>query len=61
MVCHQNEHIDQWNKTEELNINLHTYGHLLLNKESKTTHSEKNASSANSASQSACRRTEIDP
>jgi hypothetical protein len=61
MVWHKNEHIDQWNKTEEPNINLHTYRHLIFNKEFKNAHSEKSVSLTNSTGQSGCSRIKIDP
>jgi hypothetical protein len=28
--------VDQWNKTEDQEMNLHTYGHLIFDKGAKT-------------------------
>lgn len=34
---HKDSHIDQWNRTESLDINLPIHSHLILNKDAKTT------------------------
>jgi hypothetical protein len=33
---YSNRQVDQWNRTEDLEMNPHTYGHLIFDKESKT-------------------------
>lgn len=34
---HMDRHVDQWNRTENLEINLHIYGQLIFDKDAKTT------------------------
>ena len=38
----QNRHVDQWDHMiEDLDINPHTYGHLIFEKEARNTHCKK--------------------
>ena len=46
---HKIRNIDKWNKIENPEINLHTYGHLIFEKEAKIYNGEKRASSINGA------------
>ena len=43
---HKDKNIDQWNKTESPEINPHTYGHLILTKETRIYNGEKTISLA---------------
>jgi hypothetical protein len=33
---YRGRHVDQWNRTEDPEMNPHTYGHWIFNKEAKT-------------------------
>jgi hypothetical protein len=41
--------VDQWNRIEDPEINQHTYGHLIFDKESKTIQWKETAFSINGA------------
>ena len=41
---HKDRNVDQWNKIENPEINLHTYGHLIFDKEGKIYNGEKTIS-----------------
>jgi hypothetical protein len=49
---HKNRHEDQWNRTEDLDMNPHNYTHLIFDKVPKAYDGEKAASSTNVAGKS---------
>ena len=46
---HKNRNIDQWNKIENLEIEPHTYGYLVFDKEARIHNGARTASLINSA------------
>jgi hypothetical protein len=54
MVLEQNRHIEQWNRIEVLEIHLHSYIHLIIDKWVKSILGEKTASSTNGVGKTGC-------
>jgi hypothetical protein len=40
---YRDRQVDQWNKIEDPELNSHTYGHLIFNKEAKNIHLKKDS------------------
>jgi hypothetical protein len=49
MVLYNDRQVDQWNRIEDPEMNPHTYGHLIFDKEAKTIKWKKRAFSTNGA------------
>jgi hypothetical protein len=47
--CYSNRQLDRWNRNEDSEINPHSYGHLIFEKEAKTIQWKKEAFSTNGA------------
>jgi hypothetical protein len=47
MVLLHNKQVDKWTRIEDPNMNPHTYGHLILDKELKPSSEKKTACSTN--------------
>jgi hypothetical protein len=41
VMVQRDRQVDQWNRTEDPEINPHTYGHLIFDKEAKAIQSKK--------------------
>ena len=50
--------MDKWNGVEDPNINTHTYGHLILDKETKIIQWEKESVFTNCAGITECQHVE---
>jgi hypothetical protein len=51
---YRNKHFDQWDQIKEPEINVHTYGHLILTKKPKPYNGKRKASATNDAGLSEC-------
>jgi hypothetical protein len=49
---HKNIYEDQWNRIEDLDMNTHSFAHLIFKKATKTYDGKKTASSTNVAGKS---------
>jgi hypothetical protein len=47
--CYSNRQVDQWNRIEDLEMNPHTYGHLIFDEGAKTIQWIKDSISTNGA------------
>jgi hypothetical protein len=64
MVLVSNRQVDQWNRIEDPEMNPHTYGHLIFDKEAKTIQWKKDGIFNKCCWHSwrlTCRRMQIDP
>ena len=56
--CHKNRQENQWIQTEDPDINLHTYEHLIFAKEAKIIQWKKKVISTNGAGITGCQHVE---